>query len=144
MEVNHDRASVIYPRTGVSRDAADCMMLCQRITQRGLQSMSPFTRAVVARLCFTSVASLLSFAGWTQHASHIGVAPVALTGSSYAFASAEQQWFRVVVVAKGLIHPFSLALLPSGDEIVSGRGVALRIVHNVGASAGVGSSASAS
>jgi glucose/arabinose dehydrogenase len=106
--------------------------------------MSRITRAVIARLVFASVASLVSFAGWTQQPPNIGIAPITLTESSYTFDTAEQHKIRVVVVAKGLNHPFSVALLPSGDALVSERGVALRIVHNVGASAGVGSSTPAS
>jgi len=106
--------------------------------------MSRFTHAVTARLSFAGVAALVSFAGWTQQPPNIGIAPVTLTESSYTFDTAEQHKIRVVVVAKGLNHPFSLALLPSGDALVSERGTALRIVHNVGAPAGVGSSGSAS
>jgi aldose sugar dehydrogenase len=95
----------------------------------------------VARIGFLSVTSLLSFAGWTQQPPNIGIAPVTLTESSYTFDTAEQHKIRVVVVAKGLNHPFSVALLPSGDALVSERGLALRIVHNVEGAAHVGSSA---
>src|SRR5690348_8519462 len=98
----------------------------------GLRAMSRLTRAVVARLSFASVATLFSFAGWTQQPPNIGIAPVTLTESSYTFDTAEQHKIRVVVVAKGLNHPFSIALLPSGDALVSERGVALRLVHDVG------------
>jgi glucose/arabinose dehydrogenase len=61
---------------------------------------------------------------------NIGVAPVALTSESYTFDTAEQHKIRVVVVAKGLVHPFSLAMLPNGDALITERGVRLRIVHN--------------
>ncbi|MEJ1965271.1 MAG: PQQ-dependent sugar dehydrogenase [Gammaproteobacteria bacterium] len=67
---------------------------------------------------------------------NIGVAAVTLTESAYVFDTAEQHKIRVVVVAKGLNHPFSVALLPSGDALVSERGGALRIVHNAGGSGG--------
>jgi glucose/arabinose dehydrogenase len=67
---------------------------------------------------------------------NIGIAPVTLTESSYLFDTAEQHKIRVVVVAKGLNHPFAVALLPSGDALVSERGVALRLVRNVGGAAG--------
>ena len=63
---------------------------------------------------------------------NIGVAPVTLTESAYVFDTAEQHKIRVVVVAKGLNHPFAVALLPSGDALVSERSGALRIVRNVG------------
>ena len=67
---------------------------------------------------------------------NIGVAPVTLTESAYVFDTAEQHKIRVVVVAKGLNHPFSVALLPSGDALVSERGGALRMVRNVGGAGG--------
>ena len=44
---------------------------------------------------------------------------------------------RVVVVARGLAHPFSLAFLPNGDALVTERGTRLRLVQNAtGARAG--------
>jgi len=61
---------------------------------------------------------------------NIGIAPVSLDQPSYVFDTAEQHRIRVVVVAKGLSHPFALALLPGGDALVSERGGALRRVHN--------------
>jgi len=68
---------------------------------------------------------------------NIGVAPVSLTEGSYTFDTAEVHRIRVVVVARGLKHPFAVALLPSGDALVSERGGALRLVHDaVGAGAG--------
>ena len=67
---------------------------------------------------------------------NIGIAPVTLTESSYVFDTAEQHKIRVVVVAKGLNHPFAVAPLPSGDALVSERGGALRIVRNIGAAGG--------
>jgi glucose/arabinose dehydrogenase len=70
-----------------------------------------------------------------QQPPNIGVAPVILTESSYAFDTAEQHKIRVVVVAKGLKHPFSIALLPSGDALVAERSGSMRLVHNVGAKA---------
>ena len=66
----------------------------------------------------------------------IGIAPVTLTESSYTFDTAEQHGIRVVVVAKGLKHPFAVALLPSGDALVSERGGPLRWVHHAGGTAG--------
>jgi glucose/arabinose dehydrogenase len=66
----------------------------------------------------------------------IGIAPVTLSESSYTLDTAEQHKVRVVVVAKGLKHPFALALLPSGDALVSERGRALRLVHNAAGAGG--------
>jgi len=71
----------------------------------------------------------------SQQPQNIGVAPVTLTESAYVFDTAEQHKIRVVVVAKGLKHPFSLAPLPSGDALVSERGGPLRLVHNIGGGA---------
>ena len=45
----------------------------------------------------------------------IGIAPVAVSAGPYMFDTAEQHKLRVVVVARGLSHPFSLAFLPNGD-----------------------------
>ena len=78
----------------------------------------------------------LAFPVFAQQPPNIGIAPVVLTENAYVFDTAEQHKIRVVVVAKGLKHPFSLALLPSGDALVSERGGPLRIVHGVGAAPG--------
>ncbi len=59
----------------------------------------------------------------------IGVAPVAIGPGPFVFDSAEQHQLRVVVVARGLSHPFSLAMLPSGDALVTERGKTVRIVR---------------
>ena len=60
----------------------------------------------------------------------IGIAPVTLTAGPYTFDTAEQHKIRVVIVARGLVHPFSLAFLPNGDALVTERGTKLRIVRN--------------
>ncbi len=60
----------------------------------------------------------------------MGFAPVALTQGSYTFDTAEQHQVRVVVVVKGLKHPFAVAPLPNGDALVSERGGTLRLVRN--------------
>jgi glucose/arabinose dehydrogenase len=60
----------------------------------------------------------------------IGIAPLALTQSSYTFDTAEVHKIRVTVVAKGLPHPFAFAFLPSGDALIAERGMQLRIVRN--------------
>jgi glucose/arabinose dehydrogenase len=70
-----------------------------------------------------------TFPGLAQQPPNIGIAPVTLTESAYTFDTAEQHKIRVVVVAKGLKHPFSIAMLPSGDALVSERGGPLRLVH---------------
>ena len=60
----------------------------------------------------------------------IGIAPVTVGSGPFIYDTAEQHRLRVVVVARGLPHPFSLALLPNGDALVAERGARLRIVRN--------------
>lgn len=81
-------------------------------------------RALVPALAVALTAALAA-----QQQPQIGIAAVALTGGPYTFDTAEQHKIRVVIVASGLPHPFSLAFLPNGDALVSERGGKLRIVH---------------
>jgi aldose sugar dehydrogenase len=81
--------------------------------------------AVVVSVALVSV-SMLAQQGQPQ----IGIAPISLTSGSYSFDTAEQHRLRVVVVARGLAHPFSLAFLPNGDALVTERGARLRLVRN--------------
>jgi glucose/arabinose dehydrogenase/quercetin dioxygenase-like cupin family protein len=60
----------------------------------------------------------------------LGIEAVALTQPAYVFDTAEQHKVRVVVVVHGLRHPFAVALLPSGDALVSERGAGVRLIHN--------------
>jgi glucose/arabinose dehydrogenase len=89
-------------------------------------------KSVVLAAAGLSCALSCALPALAQQPPNIGVAPVVLSESSYVFDSAEQHKIRVVVVAKGLKHPFSIALLPSGDALVSERGGPLRLVHDVG------------
>jgi len=85
--------------------------------------------AVPMALC--AAAALLQPVGaGAQQQPNIGIAPVELTQDVYTFDTAEQHKVRVVVVAKGLKHPFAVALLPDGDALVSERGSSLRLVRN--------------
>ena len=92
-----------------------------------MPTVSCHCRVRAAVLLSTLVVPLAAVA---QQPQNIGVAPVALTESSYTFDTAEQHKIRVVVIARGLKHPFSICLLPSGDALVAERGGPLRIVHN--------------
>src|SRR5262245_52377380 len=74
--------------------------------------------------------ALTVVAGAQQGQPQIGIAPVTLTAGPYTFDTAEQHKIRIVIVARGLVHPFSLAFLPNGDALVSERGTKLRIVRN--------------
>jgi glucose/arabinose dehydrogenase len=60
----------------------------------------------------------------------MGVDPLPLPDEPQVFDTAEHQKIRVVVVAKGFAHPWSLALLPDGNVLVSERGGSLRMVSN--------------
>src|SRR5262245_54836199 len=60
----------------------------------------------------------------------MGVDPAPLPSEPQIFDTAEHQKIRVVVVAKGFAHPWSLALLPDGTLLVTERDGGLRIVSN--------------
>ncbi len=63
----------------------------------------------------------------------IGAAICALTVVDVASAqtySSEQHEFRVAIVVRGLVHPWSLAFLPNGDMLVTERVGRLRIIRN--------------
>jgi glucose/arabinose dehydrogenase len=79
---------------------------------------------------FTSLAVVLVSSASLAQQPPIGIAPVAITRDSHVFDTAEQHRIRVDVVARGLRHPFAVAVLPSGDALVSERGGNLRLVHN--------------
>jgi glucose/arabinose dehydrogenase len=63
----------------------------------------------------------------------IGATICALTVVDVASAqtfSSENHEFRVATVARGLVHPWSLAFLPNGDMLVTERVGRLRIIRN--------------
>ena len=60
----------------------------------------------------------------------IGVAAVPLPDHPVVMDTAEQHAVRVVVVTRGLSHPWSLAFLPNGDMLVTERAGRLRIIRN--------------
>ncbi|MFN8062310.1 MAG: PQQ-dependent sugar dehydrogenase [Vicinamibacterales bacterium] len=76
------------------------------------------------------LAGSLTHAPALAQAPQIGVAPVVVGAGPYTFDTAEQHGIRVVVVARGLAHPYSLAFLPDGDALVTERGARLRVVHH--------------
>jgi aldose sugar dehydrogenase len=59
-----------------------------------------------------------------------GIPPVPLPEKPVEFHTAEGQKIRVVVVARGLEHPWSLAFLPDGSILVTERVGRLRIIRN--------------
>ncbi len=60
----------------------------------------------------------------------MGVDAVSLPSEPMIFDTAEQHRIRVVVVAKGFAHPWSLAFLPDGAMLVTERAGFLRVVRN--------------
>ena len=58
-----------------------------------------------------------------------GVAPVRLPDEPMVIDTAEQHKIRVVVLAKGFLHPSSLAFIPDGGMLVTERAGRLRIVR---------------
>lgn len=79
-----------------------------------------------------SLLAALSFPGFAQQAQapQPGIALVELGAGPYTFDTAEQHKLRVTVVARDLVHPFSLAFLPGGDALLVERGKGLRIIHD--------------
>lgn len=60
-----------------------------------------------------------------------GISPVTLGAGPFFFDTAEQHDIRVDIIARGLIHPYSLAFLPNGDALVVERGITLRRIRGV-------------
>lgn len=60
----------------------------------------------------------------------IGIPHVALGAGPFTFDTAEQHKIRVVVVARGLVHPWSLAFLPDGNMLVTERPGRLRVIRD--------------
>ena len=82
------------------------------------------------------VACAAAVAGAQQPPPQIGIAPATVGAGPFLFDTAEQHRLRVVVVARGLAHPFSLAFLPNGDALVTERGARLRLVRHATGSEG--------
>jgi glucose/arabinose dehydrogenase len=59
-----------------------------------------------------------------------GISVPPLGDGPFVFDTAEQHKIRVVVVTKGLSHPWSLAFLPDGNMLITERAGRLRIVKN--------------
>jgi aldose sugar dehydrogenase len=60
----------------------------------------------------------------------IGIPHVALGEGPFVFDTGEQHKIRVTVVARGLVHPWSLAFLPDGRMLVSERGGKVRVIRD--------------
>ena len=77
--------------------------------------------------CLAIFSAAVSFG---QQAPPIGVPHVALGAGPFVFDTAEQHKVRVVVVARGLVHPWSLAFLPGGNILITERGGQLRMIRD--------------
>jgi aldose sugar dehydrogenase len=76
-----------------------------------------------------AIGIVLSAAALSQQGPPIGVPPPALAAGPFTFDTAEQHKIKVVVVARGIPHPWSVAFLPGGDMLVTERGGLLRIIR---------------
>jgi aldose sugar dehydrogenase len=65
-----------------------------------------------------------------QRPAPIGVPVAPLGDGPFVLDTAEQHKIRVVVVAKGLSHPWSLVFLPDGRMLLTERGGRLRVVKD--------------
>ncbi len=89
----------------------------------------PWSRAALVSV--VAATGVWSAAGaWAQQQPQVGIAAVTVGATPYTFDTAEQHRLRVSVVARGLVHPFSLAFLPNGDALVTERGARLRLIRN--------------
>src|SRR5205814_3484573 len=59
-----------------------------------------------------------------------GISVPPLGDGPFVFDTGEQHKIRIVVVTKGLSHPWSLAFLPDGNMLITERAGRLRIVRN--------------
>ena len=90
----------------------------------------------VGRTVLTGALLLIGGRGPLAQQTDLGIAPVTLDRDTYVFDSAEQHRIRVDVVARGLAHPFSFALLPNGDALIVERGADLRLLRHATAAGG--------
>ena len=83
-----------------------------------------------AARCFAMalLTSLVAAAtGWAQP---VGLRPLPLPDGDRVFETAEQAEIRVVVVARGLSHPWGMTFLPDGRLLVTERPGRLRVIHD--------------
>ena len=83
-----------------------------------------------ARPLASLVAILAAASGLAQQKQPIGTPHVDLGAGPFIFDTAEQHKIRVVVVARGFVHPWSVAFLPDGNMLVTERPGRLRIIRD--------------
>lgn len=79
---------------------------------------------------FGLVCALTIVAASAQQRQPIGVPHLSLGAGPFTFDTAEQHKIRVVVVARGLPHPWSVAFLPGGNMLVTERAGRIRIIRD--------------
>src|SRR5262249_1208352 len=82
------------------------------------------------RLTLISAIMIAAVAVAQQQQPPIGIPHVSLENGPFTFDTAEQHKIRVVVVTKGLSHPWSLAFLPDGGMLVTERAGRLRVIRD--------------
>ncbi len=87
-----------------------------------------FLRGVIS---FSVVASLATVLPARAQDDEIGIAPVSVGAGPYYFDTAEQHDIRVDILARGLLHTYSLAFLPNADALFVERGARLRLIRNI-------------
>jgi glucose/arabinose dehydrogenase len=75
-------------------------------------------------------AGFLVAVAFAQRPAPIGLPHMALGQGPFVFDSAEQHKVRVVVVARGIPHPWGLAFLPGGNMLITERKGNIRIVRD--------------
>jgi aldose sugar dehydrogenase len=90
-------------------------------------------RSYIGWLVFTLI--MLAAAAWAQQPAParpapIGVPVTPLGNGPFVLDTAEQHKIRVVVVTKGLSHPWGMAFLPDGRMLVTERPGRLRVVRD--------------
>src|SRR6476660_4523094 len=90
-----------------------------------------FERQRLVMACLVAGLITAFFAAPTgQQPPPVAIPAPGLGAGPFIFETAEQHKIRVVVVTKGLSHPWSLAFLPDGSMLVTERAARLRVVHN--------------
>jgi glucose/arabinose dehydrogenase len=85
---------------------------------------------MLSQFRFLAAVFVLAVAVRAQQAPPIGIPHVALGPGPFVFDTGEQHKIRVVVVARGIPHPWSLAFLPDGNMLVTERGGRLRMIRD--------------
>jgi glucose/arabinose dehydrogenase len=95
-----------------------------------MKKISDLATGTIGGCVALAIAVLVAVSVAEAQPTDLGFAPADLSQGPFEFETAEQHGIRVEVVADGFARPFSLAFLPSGDALISERGVGLRLVRD--------------